>query len=73
MAAPRELLATQRNHEPGSHDEMTRRRPHPDAGKDDRPPICPACGVTMMLTVGDDGELHYSCLECGYPDGEDSN
>ncbi|CAB4702153.1 MAG: hypothetical protein F2663_07085 [Actinobacteria bacterium] len=52
---------------------MTRRRPHPDAGKDDRPPICPACGVTMMLTVGDDGELHYSCLECGYPDGEDSN
>ena len=38
----------------------------PDA--DDRPPICPACGVTMGI-VADEGEAtRYACLECGFSD-----
>jgi predicted RNA-binding Zn-ribbon protein involved in translation (DUF1610 family) len=36
--------------------------------EDDRPPICPACGVTMGITVGNDGGARYVCLECGFPD-----
>jgi hypothetical protein len=35
---------------------------------DDRPPICPACGVTMGITVGEDGSTRYVCLECGFSD-----
>ena len=35
---------------------------------DDRPPICPACGVTMGMTVDDRGRTRYVCLECGYPE-----
>ena len=34
---------------------------------DDRPPICPACGVTMVpasLSAGDDLEGDWVCLEC---------
>ena len=39
----------------------------PDAD-DERPPICPACGVTMGIVVDDDGATHYVCLECGFFD-----
>ena len=35
---------------------------------DDRPPICPACGVTMGIIVDDDGTTRYVCLECGFSD-----
>jgi hypothetical protein len=35
---------------------------------DDRPPICPACGVTMGMTIGEDGSTRYVCLECGFSD-----
>jgi ribosomal protein S27AE len=35
---------------------------------DDRPPICPACGVTMGITVDEDGSMRYVCLECGFSD-----
>jgi predicted RNA-binding Zn-ribbon protein involved in translation (DUF1610 family) len=34
---------------------------------DDRPPICPACGVTMGIAT-DDGVTRFVCLECGFPD-----
>ena len=34
---------------------------------DDRPPICPACGVTMGI-VFDGRETSYRCLECGFAD-----
>jgi tRNA(Ile2) C34 agmatinyltransferase TiaS len=34
---------------------------------DDRPPICPACGVTQGL-VADGDDVEYVCLECGYSD-----
>jgi hypothetical protein len=44
------------------------RKPKPDA--DDRPPICPACGVTMGIVAGEDGEPSYVCLECGFSDGD---
>lgn len=35
--------------------------------EDERPPICPACGVTMGIVVLDDGPTKHVCLECGYP------
>jgi tRNA(Ile2) C34 agmatinyltransferase TiaS len=37
--------------------------------EDDRPPICPACGVTMGI-VESDGKSRYVCLECGFSDEE---
>jgi ribosomal protein S27AE len=33
--------------------------------RDDRPPICPACGVTMGIAVEGVG-VRYVCLECGF-------
>jgi hypothetical protein len=35
--------------------------------KDDRPPICPACGVTQGMVVTGD-EPRFVCLECGFSD-----
>jgi predicted RNA-binding Zn-ribbon protein involved in translation (DUF1610 family) len=37
-----------------------------DDDEDDRPPICPACGVTMGIVMSDDGSTTYVCLECGF-------
>jgi hypothetical protein len=42
-----------------------RRKP---AVGDERPPICPACGVTMGIVVDEDGATRYVCLECGFSD-----
>jgi hypothetical protein len=42
--------------------------PNDSGTEDDRPPICPACGVTMGIVVDDDGATHHVCLECGFPD-----
>jgi Zn ribbon nucleic-acid-binding protein len=39
----------------------------PDADGE-RPPICPACGVTMGIIVEEDGATRYACLECGFSD-----
>lgn len=39
----------------------------PDAD-DERPPICPACGVTMGIIVDEGGATRYACLECGFSD-----
>jgi len=39
-----------------------------DAEVDDRPPICPACGVTMGIIVDDEGMTRFVCLECGFSD-----
>jgi predicted RNA-binding Zn-ribbon protein involved in translation (DUF1610 family) len=36
--------------------------------EDDRPPICPACGVTMGIVVRADGSVVHVCLECGFSD-----
>ena len=44
---------------------MTMSKPDPD---DDRPPICPACGVTMGIVVRESGPTRYVCLECGFSD-----
>ena len=42
-----------------------------EAQRDDRPPICPACGVTMGIAV-EGGGVRYVCLECGFSeDGDD--
>lgn len=38
--------------------------------KDDRPPICPACGVTMGMIALADGTARYACLECGFSDDD---
>ena len=35
---------------------------------DDRPPICPACGVTMGIVVDESGATRHVCLECGFSD-----
>ena len=40
------------------------------ARPDDRPPICPACGVTMGIVTGENGAPRFVCLECGFPDHE---
>ena len=42
----------------------------PELGDDDRPPICPACGVTMGIIEVDGGTTRHVCLECGFPDDE---
>jgi ribosomal protein S27AE len=34
--------------------------------RDDRPPICPACGVTMGITIDEQGNARFVCLECGF-------
>jgi hypothetical protein len=39
----------------------------PALERDDRPPICPACGVTQGLVVEDD-RTTFVCLECGFAD-----
>jgi hypothetical protein len=39
----------------------------PDAD-DERPPICPACGVTMGIIADEEGATRYACLECGFSD-----
>ena len=38
-----------------------------DSGEDDRPPICPACGVTMGIRE-DRTSTRLVCLECGFSD-----
>jgi predicted RNA-binding Zn-ribbon protein involved in translation (DUF1610 family) len=38
--------------------------------QDDRPPICPACGVTMGIVAGENAETRFVCLECGFSDGK---
>jgi predicted RNA-binding Zn-ribbon protein involved in translation (DUF1610 family) len=40
-----------------------------DDEADDRPPICPACGVTMGIEMTDD-KVRFVCLECGFADRE---
>ncbi|HJQ49405.1 MAG TPA: hypothetical protein VJ838_02720 [Gaiellaceae bacterium] len=35
--------------------------------EDDRPPICPACGVTMGIRE-DRTSTRFVCLECGFSD-----
>jgi Zn ribbon nucleic-acid-binding protein len=42
--------------------------PQPDP--DDRPPICPACGVTQGIVMDGD-ESEFVCLECGFSDRRD--
>jgi hypothetical protein len=44
------------------------RKPEPEP--DDRPPICPACGVTMGIVTGKRGGVRYVCLECGFSDSQ---
>jgi tRNA(Ile2) C34 agmatinyltransferase TiaS len=39
------------------------------AEQDDRPPICPACGVTMGIVTDSSGKTRFVCLECGFSDG----
>jgi ribosomal protein S27AE len=39
---------------------------------DDRPPICPACGVTMGLVQDGEG-VRYVCLECGFGDAREAD
>ena len=36
-----------------------------DEDDDERPPICPACGVTMGM-VAEGAETRFVCWECGF-------
>src|SRR3954469_8979350 len=71
QAAPRPLEAPVPGHSrvkrasAGYGGYVSERRPNED---DDRPPICPACGVTMGLVISKRGEQRYVCLECGFAD-----
>jgi predicted RNA-binding Zn-ribbon protein involved in translation (DUF1610 family) len=50
---------------------MTRKkrdRENDDEDEDDRPPICPACGVTQGMVVTEGDETKFVCLECGFSD-----
>lgn len=43
-------------------------------GVDDRPPICPRCGVTMVpaaLSADDEHEGDWVCLECEELDAQE--
>ena len=53
---------------------MTRRKRNreDDDGRDDRPPICPNCGVTQGIVVTEGDDTKFVCLECGFSDGESS-
>lgn len=52
---------------PMAYPESMKRRRDPEPEQDDRPPICPACGVTQGLIVSDD-RTTFVCLECGFSD-----
>jgi ribosomal protein S27AE len=41
----------------------------PEDPHDDRPPICPACGVTQFMVANGD-EVAFICVECGFFEGE---
>jgi ribosomal protein S27AE len=53
---------------------MTRRKRtrEDDDKRDDRPPICPNCGVTQGIVVTDGDDTKFVCLECGFSDDESS-
>lgn len=42
-----------------------------DGDEDERPPICPACGVTMGIRE-DRTSTRFVCLECGFAGGAGS-
>ncbi len=44
-------------------------RPPHDDEDDDRPPICPACGVTQGIVEREEGAA-FVCLECGFTDDD---
>jgi Zn ribbon nucleic-acid-binding protein len=52
---------------------MTRRKRDREEQEDDRPPICPACGVTQGMVMSDDDETRFVCLECGFADEQSMN
>ncbi len=58
-ACPRGLGLT-----PGRASELFGRATERSRRSDERPPICPACGVTQGMVVTDD-EPRFVCLECG--------
>jgi hypothetical protein len=41
----------------------------PEPTPDDRPPICPACGVTQGMVMDGD-KTEFVCLECGFSDAD---
>jgi predicted RNA-binding Zn-ribbon protein involved in translation (DUF1610 family) len=46
-----------------------RRLPETSDQEDDRPPICPACGVTMFI-VAEGDKTHFVCIECGFSEDD---
>lgn len=46
--------------------------PDSEREQDDRPPICPACGVTQGFVVTGE-RTSFVCLECGFSDDATSS
>jgi Zn ribbon nucleic-acid-binding protein len=42
----------------------------PEFDPDDRPPICPACGVTQGIVMSEGDRTTFVCLECGFSDDD---
>jgi predicted RNA-binding Zn-ribbon protein involved in translation (DUF1610 family) len=51
-----------------AYPESMEQREELEPEEDDRPPICPACGVTQGFVVEDE-RTRFVCLECGFSDG----
>jgi hypothetical protein len=49
-----------------------KKRNREDDERDDRPPICPNCGVTQGIVVTEGDDTKFVCLECGFSDEESS-
>jgi ribosomal protein S27AE len=49
-----------------------KRKREDDDERDDRPPICPNCGVTQGIVLTDGDDTKFVCLECGFSDDESS-
>jgi len=49
------------------------KRDRRDDDEDDRPPICPACGVTQGMVVTEGDDTQFVCLECGFSDNAPVN
>jgi len=47
---------------------VSRKKRDRENDEDDRPPICPACGVTQGMVVTEGDETTFVCLECGFSD-----
>jgi hypothetical protein len=66
----RDVPANRLDHTPNASLTSVTHDREPQLDPDDRPPICPACGVTPGIVMDGD-ESEFVCLECGFSDRRD--